>query len=81
MDDRRQALARFYRGRNDDDKAGWHRAVRQIVEQGGGTALLASIYDQLISVLAARPQVTVLASTEGAIAEAYQALTTILQTT
>jgi predicted kinase len=81
MDDRHQALARFYRGRDDDDKAGWHLAVRQIVEQGGGTALLADIYDQLTSVLAARPQVTILASTEGAITEDYQALTTILQTT
>ena len=79
MDDRRQALARFYRGRNDE--ADWHQAVRQIVEQGGGTALLASMYDQLIGVLAVRPQVTVLASTEGAVTEAYQALTTILQTT
>lgn len=24
MDDRHQALARFYLGRDDDDKAGWH---------------------------------------------------------
>jgi predicted kinase len=80
MDNRRQALARFYRGR-DDDAAGWHQAVRQIVAHGGGAALLASMYDQLTSVLAARPQVTVLASTEGAITEDYQALTAILWTT
>lgn len=77
MDGRREALARFYR-RHDGDARGLQREVRQIVADGGGTALLSSMYDQLTSVLAARPQVTVLASTEGAIAEDYQALTAIL---
>jgi len=39
------------------------------------------MYDQLTGVLAARPQITVLASTEGAIAADYQALTAILRAT
>ena len=80
MDGRRQSLARFYR-RGEGDTRGWQQAVRQIVADGGGTALLASMYDQLTGVLAARPQITVLASTEGAITEDYQALTAILRAT
>ena len=79
MDGRQQALARFYRGRVDD-AWGWQREVRRVVADGGGTALLASMYDQLTRVLAARPQVTILASTEGAITENYQALAAILRT-
>lgn len=79
MDGRQQSLARFYR--REGDTRGWQQAVRQIVADGGGTELLASMYDQLTSVLAARPQITVLASTEGAIAADYQALTAILQAT
>jgi hypothetical protein len=80
MDGRQQSLARFYR-RREGDTRGWQQQVRQIVADGGGTELLASMYDRLTSVLAARPQITVLASTEGAIAEDYQALTAILQAT
>jgi hypothetical protein len=71
MDGRQQSLARFYR-RREGDTRGWQRAVRQIVADGGDTELLASMYDQLTSVLAARPQITVLASTEGAVAADYQ---------
>jgi hypothetical protein len=80
MDGKEQSLARFYR-RREGDTRGWQREVRQIVARGGGPALLASMYDRLAGVLAARSQITVLASTEGAIAEDYQALTAILRAT
>jgi predicted kinase len=77
MDSKERALARFGR-RGGPGEPAWHRQVREIVEHGGGPALLARMHDQLTRVLAARPQVIVVASTEGAIEPAYYALTAIL---
>jgi predicted kinase len=79
MDTKEQALERFYR-RGDDEAADWHRYVRQLVDRNGGKAYLAHMYDQLTAVLAARPRATVIATTAGAIPQAYQALTTALGT-
>ena len=77
MDSKGQSVERFYR-RGGDGGPGWHQYARQVVELGGGPALLARHYDQLADVLAARPGVIVLPSAEGEIQETYQALTAIL---
>jgi predicted kinase len=79
MDTKEHALERFSR-RGDGDAADWHRHVREVVERNGGTAHLARMYDQLTAVLAARPGATVIATAEGAIPQAYQALTAALGT-
>ena len=77
MDTKEQALERFYR-RGDNGAADWHQYVQEVVEQGGGQAQLARMYDELTAVLAARPQATVITSAAGAIGQAYQALTAAL---
>ena len=77
MDTRQQSVARFYH-RGGHGEPAWHEYARQVVELGGGPALLARHYDQLTQVLTARPQVIVLPSAEGAIHEAYRALTAAL---
>ncbi len=79
MDTKEQSLERFYR-RGDNGEAAWHQYVQEIVERGGGQALLARMYDQLAVVLAARPKATVIPSVAGAIQQAYQALTATLST-
>ena len=77
MDTKEQSLARFGR-RGEHGEPAWHRQVLQVVEQGGGPVLLARMHDQLTRVLAARLQVIVVATTEGAAGPAYRALTAIL---
>lgn len=77
MDTKEQSLARFGR-RGEHGEPAWHRQVREVVAQGGGPALLARMHDQLTRVLAARPQVIVVATTEGAVETAYHALAAIL---
>ena len=44
--DKYRAVERFC-GRGADDADPWHRQVRQIVAEQGGTVLLADIYDRL----------------------------------
>jgi hypothetical protein len=77
MDGKQQSLERFSR-RGDNSELPWHRQVQEIVGHSGGQDLLARMYDQLITVLAARPGATVLASTQGEIQQTYEALTAIL---
>lgn len=80
-DTKEHALERFgRRGEDSDDEAAWHHYVQELVERGGGQALLARMYDQLSAVLAARPMAAVIPSTAGAIGQAYQALTAALST-
>jgi hypothetical protein len=73
MDTKRRSLERFGR-RGGNGEPDWHRYVQEIVEQGGGEALLASMHDELTAVMAARPRAIVIPSTEGAIQRSYQAL-------
>ena len=77
MDTKQQSVERFYH-RGGNGGPAWHEYARRVVELGGGPTLLARHYDQLAQVLTARPQVIVLTSAEGAIQEAYQALTAAL---
>jgi predicted kinase len=77
MDGKQRSLDRFYR-RGGDGQPAWHDYVIQEVERTGGREMLAANYDKLTRVLAARPQVTVLLSNEGAIDQAYAALTAAL---
>lgn len=73
MDTKQRSLDRFGR-RGGDGELGWHRYVQEVVEQGGGRALLGTMHDELTAVLAARSRAIVIASTEGAIKESYRAL-------
>jgi predicted kinase len=77
MDSKQRSLERFYR-RGAGNQHAWHRHVLQIVERNGGHDLLARNYENLTGVVAARPQITVVPSAEGAIRQAYQALTAVL---
>ena len=56
-----------------------HGCIREVVERGGGQAFLSRMYDQLTTVLTARPNATVIPTT-GSIGQAYQALTAALGT-
>ena len=77
MDSKEQSVARFY-CRGGDGGPAWHQYARQVVELGGGRALLARHYDELARVLAARPGAVVLRTAEGEIQETYEALTAAL---
>jgi hypothetical protein len=57
-----------------------HGCIREEVERGGGQAFLSRMYDQLTTVLTARPNATVIPTTTGSIGQAYQALTAALGT-
>jgi predicted kinase len=80
MDAKERSLARFNR-RGENGELPWHRQVQEIVERGGGQALLGRMHDQLTAVLAARPHAVVVPSAPGAIQQTYEALTTILDPT
>jgi hypothetical protein len=49
MDDRDEAVTRFYR-RGDEGDHPWHDEVRALVEREGGPPHLGSMYDALIEV-------------------------------
>lgn len=79
MDTKEQSLARFHR-RGGSGEAAWHQYVQEVVGRGGGQALLARMYDQLVAVLGVRPAAIVIPTVAGAIPQAYQALTAALST-
>lgn len=70
LDTREGSVERFNdRGAGEQDP--WHGQVREIVEQGGGSQLLESMYDDLIGGLLTRPSASVIHSCKGAIEETY----------
>ena len=77
MDGKQRSIERFSRRGQDGDLV-WHRHVQQIVEDLGGPAFLADMYDQLTAVVEARPDARVVPSVAGAIGQTYQALTEVL---
>lgn len=80
MDTKEQSVARFAaRGAGQD--VPWHRQIKAIVEQGGGTQLLESMYDGLADGLRTRPSATLINSTHGAVEETYANLISALAPT
>lgn len=77
MDDKQRCIERFNR-RGEGGENSWHRQVQQIVGVLGGQAFLADMYDQLIAVVEARPDATVVLSVAGAIQQTYEALTELI---
>lgn len=70
MDTKAHSIARFaHRGAEED--VPWHGQIKAIVEQGGGTQLLESMYDGLASGLPTRPSAVRIHSTHGAPEETY----------
>ena len=73
MDTKERAVARFgNRGAGEDIP--WHGQIKAIVEQGGGSQLLESLYDGLTGGLQKRPSATLIHSTHGAPEETYASL-------
>lgn len=70
MDTKERSVERFEdRGMGED--VPWHGQIKAIVEQGGGSRLLESLYDDLVHGLRKRPFASVIHSTHGAIEETY----------
>lgn len=70
MDTKERSVERFEdRGAGED--VPWHGQIKAIVEQGGGSRLLESLYDDLVRGLRMRPSASVIHSTHGAIEETY----------
>lgn len=71
LDDKEESIARFER-RDDDSEWGQHN--RRVVEQLGGSAMLATMYDRLLEIVRLRPGAVIVRSTSGAIERTYAAL-------
>lgn len=70
MDTKERSVERFdHRGAGEDVL--WHRQIKAIVEQGGGSHLLETLYDDLVSGLQRRPSASIIHSIHGAIEETY----------
>lgn len=70
MDTKERSVERF-EGRGAGEDVPWHEQIKAIVEQGGGSRLLESLYDDLVLGLQTRPSASVIHSTHGAIEETY----------
>ncbi len=78
MDVKERSLERFTR-RGDAAALAWHRLVEQVVADGGGDAHLSAMYDRMTDVVRAR-HYPVVASIDGAVRDAYQAVLAVLAT-
>jgi hypothetical protein len=73
LDDRDAAVDRFHRrARNSDDP--WIRHHHDLIERGGGPAVLATMYDNLMAVVRGWPGTVVVPSTADAVEETYELL-------
>ncbi|WP_457963950.1 hypothetical protein M1E17_21050 [Arthrobacter sp. D1-29] len=70
MDTKERSIERF-NGRGMGEDVPWHEQIKAIVEQGGGSRLLGTLYDDLARGLHTRPSASVIRSTHGAIEETY----------
>ena len=77
MDTKQQSLERCNR-RGEDGAQIWHQQVQEIVDQMDGQTLVADIHDQLMAVIAARSDASVVPSIAGAIQQTYEELTAVL---
>ncbi len=76
MDSRENSIARFQRREGGEDP--WHRQVDEVVNRGGGPAMLAEMHDRILHVIACRHAAIVVPSVYGEIEATYQALCTAL---
>jgi predicted kinase len=73
LDDREAAIARFDRRAQESDDP-WIRHHHRLIELGGGHAVLATMYDNLMEVVRLRPATVVVPSAVGAVRETYELL-------
>jgi hypothetical protein len=71
LDERAGSVERFHR-REDDSE--WGRHNRRLVAANGGSAMLTTMYDQLLEVLEHRPSAVVVRSVPDAVEGTYAAL-------
>ncbi|NWL11550.1 hypothetical protein DM793_09590 [Paenarthrobacter nitroguajacolicus] len=79
MDSREASVERFYSRKDSHDL--WHSRVTAIVERGGGSRLLESMYEDLAIGLNARSTATTITSRRGEIEETYESLVEALDLT
>lgn len=79
MDERDEAVARFYR-RGAGETDAWHAQVREIVGANGGERALADYHDGLRALRAHRPSAIIVNSVEGQVDETYRAVLEALAT-
>jgi predicted kinase len=77
IDDRKAAIERFTRRAQDSDDP-WIRHHHRLIELGGGPAVLATMYDDLMEVVRLRPQAVVVPSVAGTVQETYDLLAYVL---
>ena len=78
LDDRDAAAERFERrARESDDE--WIRHHHRLIAEQGGARVLGEMYDNLLAVVAARPDAVVVRSTAGAVRETYELLADALR--
>ena len=80
LDDQEAAIERFNRRANDSDDP-WIRHHHRLLELSGGTAVLETMYADLIEVVGQRPGTVVVPSTVGAVEETYELLVDALRET
>lgn len=73
IDDRDAAIERFHRRARDSDDP-WIRHHHRLIDRAGGSAVLATMYDDLLRVARLRPGTVVVPSTAGAVRETYDRL-------
>jgi predicted kinase len=77
LDDREPTIARFHRRARDSNDP-WIRHHHELLERDGGPAVLEAMYDRLTDVVRLCPGAVVVPSTEGAVQETNELLTSVL---
>jgi len=71
LDSKQNAIRRFHeRSSTSSDPA--HRQAQDMVDRWGGADALSAMYDNLLAVVASRPNARVISTTSGQIDQAYQ---------
>ena len=78
LDDREAAIGRFHRRARDSDDP-WIRHHHRLIELGGGSVVLGTMYDDLIEVVRRCPEAVVVPSGPGAVQETYELLADALR--
>jgi predicted kinase len=78
LDERDAAIERFGRRARDSDDA-WIRHHHRLIEEGGGPAVLGTMYDNLLETVRRRPGAVVVPSVAGAVRETYELLADALR--
>lgn len=76
LHEKSESIARF--DRRQDDSA-WAEHNRRLVALQGGSAMLASMYDQLLKVVQLRPRAVVVRSEPGRVEDTYASLMRVLR--